>query len=109
MEEASRLCDRLIIMDKGKILVEGKPLELIRRYTGHNIIEVINPDDALRRYIQSRQVRHELIGRRLTIYGQDNDLLYHEISDNYCHSDCSIRPATLEDVFLRLTGRELRE
>jgi lipooligosaccharide transport system ATP-binding protein len=109
MEEASRLCDRLIIMDKGRILVQGKPIDLVKKYVGHDIIEVVNPDDILRHFIQSKQIQHEEIGQRLIIYDHAKENLYHEISSNYCQSGCSMRMATLEDVFLRLTGRELRE
>lgn len=109
MEEASRLCDRLIIMDKGRILVEGKPIDLVKKYMGHDIIEVVNPDDALRHFIQSNQIQHEQIGQRLIIYDHAKESLYHEISNNYCQSGCSMRMATLEDVFLHLTGRDLRE
>jgi lipooligosaccharide transport system ATP-binding protein len=56
MEEASRLCDRLIIIDHGLILVEGKPEELIRQHVGGNVIEIAGPTDALRSFIQSRQL-----------------------------------------------------
>ncbi len=49
MDEASHLCDRLIIMDHGKILVQGKPSWLIREYAGRDVIEIVNPSDELRR------------------------------------------------------------
>lgn len=109
MEEASRLCDRLIIMDHGRVLVEGKPLELIRHYIGHDIIEVAEPNQTLRTFVQSRNLQYEDLGHRLIIYVEDGNALYHEISKDYCTIGCIMRMATLEDVFLKLTGRELRE
>jgi lipooligosaccharide transport system ATP-binding protein len=87
MEEASRLCDRLIIMDHGKILVEGRPQELLRE----------------------RNLRFDDLGHRLLIYCDERDQLYREVSERYCRDGCTLRTATLEDVFLKLTGRELRE
>jgi lipooligosaccharide transport system ATP-binding protein len=109
MDEASRLCDRLLIMDHGRILVEGKPADLIRQYVGHDVIEVAEPDPALRAYVKSRLLQHEDFGHRMIIYEGNGGNLYHEISKHYCKEGCILRMATLEDVFLKLTGRELRE
>jgi len=109
MDEASRLCDRLMIMDRGRILVEGEPADLIRKHIGRDVIEIAEPSDALRLFIRSRQLRNEDMGHRMIIYLDDGDNLYGEIRDSYCAGGCIMRMATLEDVFLRLTGRELRE
>jgi lipooligosaccharide transport system ATP-binding protein len=109
MDEASRLCDRLVIMDHGKILVEGKPMDLIKKHVGHNVIEVDAPCDELRSFITSLQIESEDLGHRLIIYGQGRDELFHEIGNKFCKEGCLLRMATLEDVFLRLTGRDLRE
>jgi lipooligosaccharide transport system ATP-binding protein len=109
MDEASRLCDRLLIMDHGRIVVEGKPADLIRQYVGQDVIEVAEPDAALRSYINTRGLQHEDFGHRMIIYEGNGGSLYHEISKHYCKEGCVLRMATLEDVFLKLTGRELRE
>jgi lipooligosaccharide transport system ATP-binding protein len=109
MEEASRLCDRLIIIDHGLILVEGKPEELIREHVGGNVIEIAGPTDELRSFIQSRQLPYEDLGHRLIAYCQDRGELYQRITRDFCKEGCVMRLATLEDVFLKLTGRELRE
>jgi lipooligosaccharide transport system ATP-binding protein len=109
MDEASRLCDRLIIMDHGRILVEGKPIDLIKKYVGRNIIEVTEPSKALRDFVRAKNLQHEDAGYRLIIYIEDGDRLYNEISRDYCKEGCIMRMATLEDVFLLLTGRGLRE
>lgn len=109
MDEASRLCDRVVIMDHGRILVQGEPAELIRSQIGRDIIEAPAPSAGLRDYVQSRRLRHEDLGHRMIIYVEDGNNLFREIS-NYCGKEgCLMRVATLEDVFLKLTGRELRE
>jgi lipooligosaccharide transport system ATP-binding protein len=109
MDEAARLCDRLVIMDRGKILVEGKPGELVRKHVGHEVIEVANPDENLRRFLQAKGVESEDLGHRLILYGGKGEEIFHEIVGTYCKEGCTLRLATLEDVFLRLTGRDLRE
>jgi lipooligosaccharide transport system ATP-binding protein len=109
MDEASRLCDRLVIMDHGRILVEGRPLELIHRYVGREVVEVAFPSEELRRFIRSKELEHEDLGNRLIIYSRDGQDIYHQISRLYCQEGCNLRLASLEDVFLKLTGRGLRE
>jgi lipooligosaccharide transport system ATP-binding protein len=109
MEEASRLCDRLIIMDHGRILVEGKPVDLIRQHAGRDVVEVSEPTDDLRSFIASQGLPYDDLGHRLIIYCDDRNQLYREVSSRYCREGCIMRMATLEDVFLKLTGRELRE
>ena len=107
MDEAARLCDRLVIIDHGRILVEGEPHELIRRHVGRQVMEVSDPPEALRELIVREKLKHEDLGHRITIY-EEGEELFRRL-DTSCGSGCTLRQATLEDVFLRLTGRELRE
>ena len=109
MDEAFRLCDRLVIMDHGRILVEGKPSNLVRQYVGQNVLEIAEPTDDLRSYVRSQGLKHEDLEHRLIIYGQESDQLFQHVSKAYCTEGCILRMATLEDVFLKLTGRALRE
>jgi lipooligosaccharide transport system ATP-binding protein len=109
MDEAARLCDRLIIIDHGKILAEGVPAELVRKYAGKQIVETSPVSDELRQFIASRGLKHEDLGQRIIVYCDEDESLYHEISTRFCTGNCILRIATLEDVFLKLTGRELRE
>ncbi|MFA5323469.1 MAG: ATP-binding cassette domain-containing protein [Smithella sp.] len=109
MDEAARLCDNLVIMDHGKILAQGSPQALISEYTGGNIIEIAEPEDDLRAFSRERKVRQEDLGHRLIIYAENGHELYREICSRFTHKSCVLRSATLEDVFLKLTGRELRE
>ncbi|MEI7880080.1 MAG: ABC transporter ATP-binding protein [bacterium] len=109
MEEASLLCDRLIIVDHGKILVEGRPRDLISKYVGNKVIENSPVCTTLRDYVITHALDHEDLGHRMLIYCKDNEAIYDEITRAYCHDNCILRMGTLEDVFLKLTGRELRE
>ncbi len=109
MEEASRLCDRLVIVDSGKILVDGSPEALIAAHAGRHVIEIGGPDQALRDYLKAQQVPHDDLGPRVILYSQQGQDLSAAIRDDFCHEKCTFRNGTLEDVFLRLTGRELRE
>jgi len=109
MEEASRLCDRIIIMDQGRILVQGKPSGLIRDQIGKDVLEISSPAADLRAYIRLQNMAFEDLGDRLLVYGNHDDHLYRYISNRFCPEGCVMRTATLEDVFLKLTGRGLRE
>lgn len=109
MDEASRLCNDLIIMDRGRIVVQGNPPQLIREYAGRFVLEVADPSDELRAFVHSRGYRHDLLDRRIIIYGREKDHLFEQIGGRFCNEDCMQRMASLEDVFLRLTGRDLRE
>lgn len=109
MDEAAQLCDDLVIMDNGKILVQGSPHSLINEYTGHHIIEVAEPGPDLIAYTQGLDVRLENLDHRLIIYSADAHDLYKDLCCRFNNKECILRSASLEDVFLKLTGRELRE
>jgi lipooligosaccharide transport system ATP-binding protein len=109
LEEAARLCARLVIMDHGRILVEGAPRDLVREHVGTGVVEVPEPTAELRAFVRERGLRVDDLGHRLIVYTGDGEDLYREITRRFCAGECLLRPATLEDVFLRLTGRDLRE
>ena len=107
MEEASRLCNRLMIIDHGKILVEGSPEELVVQHAGDSVVEVEGIDESLKQFLLREKVRHDITDRRIVIYA--NNSVSEQIRSRFCTSRCTFRTAGLEDVFLHLTGRELRE
>lgn len=109
MDEASHLCDRLIIIDHGEILVQGKPSSLVKEYAGRDVLEILNPSEELRAFVRSEPYTHDNLERRIIIYGQEGEQLFEKIGRRFCREDCIRRMAKLEDVFLRLTGRGLRE
>jgi lipooligosaccharide transport system ATP-binding protein len=109
MDEAATLCDRLVIMDGGRILVEGSPRELVAEHIGADVIEVAKPEEHLLEEVRRRGLSHEMLTKRLLIYTPDGENLFRELFGGQCPEGCMLRRATLEDVFLKLTGRELRE
>ena len=109
MEEAERLCDRLVIVDHGQILVEGQPTALVRERVGHTVLEIADPDQKVRDFLTRESCRVEDLGRRLLVYLDDGDELFLKLTRDVRTEGCMLRPAGLEDLFLKLTGRDLRE
>jgi lipooligosaccharide transport system ATP-binding protein len=111
MEEAATLCDRLIIMDGGRIVAEGDAATLIAGRVGTEVIEVHLPDDADAAAIVARlghgPWRSEHVGRMLYLYLRDGHA--DALLDRLGGLDVGRRRATLEDVFLTLTGHTLRD
>jgi lipooligosaccharide transport system ATP-binding protein len=108
MEEAERFCNRLCIIDHGRVAAEGDPAGLVATRVGRYTLEVESPDEDLSTYLAEQGLRFDRSGQRLIVYGDDRQAML-ALRDRFC-PDCGyFRAATLEDVFLRLTGRELRE
>jgi lipooligosaccharide transport system ATP-binding protein len=114
MEEAAQLCDRLVVMNEGRILAEGTPTELVQRMVGYEVLElrvdklgVLANPQVLETLIANRAILIEKAGDTLYLFGQQPDSF----------QDFPLPPidyklqrqASLEDVFLRLTGRGLSE
>lgn len=109
MEEAAQLCDRLAVMDEGRFLVEGAPADLIREGVGEEVIEIRGEGrEAVLPALEGLEVESELAGDTLYIYCQNGAPVMERIAAAGLR-DFLRRPAVLEDLFLRLTGRELRE
>jgi len=108
LEEAAYLCDRLVIMDHGKILVEGKPAELVRKYIGTDIVEVENVP-AAEACLRRLDANYEVIGNTIQVYTDNTQRVTGALLEECRLRQVTARRATLEDVFLRLTGRKLRE
>lgn len=110
MEEAEQLCDRLVIMDNGKFLTEGKPQDLISQHIGHEVVEFAC-QDADKNYFVEKVKKHydyQVIRNRFHLFikdGQDGKQALSIIPSD----DMTVRKATLEDVFLKVAGHELRE
>lgn len=106
MEEAEQLCDRVLIMDRGRILVEAPPRELIQKFIGSEVLELFHSDQKLISQLKSEGVDFEVASDRIYIFDRLNDRF---LNDSLQFIDYARRKATLEDVFLKLTGRRLRE
>jgi lipooligosaccharide transport system ATP-binding protein len=110
MDEAEQLCDRLVIMDRGKIAEEGSPLELIRRLSTREVVELRFPEevpDVGPETFNGRVARVETLPDRLLLYTDDGDALVPVAHELLQPQSVLVRRSTLEDVFLRLTGRTL--
>jgi lipooligosaccharide transport system ATP-binding protein len=113
MDEAEQLCDRLVVVDKGTIMAEGSPRSLIRQYSSREVLELRfgsdrNADAAAR--LKDVGDRVEVLPDRILIYSSDGDAELSHISALGLEPLTSlVRRSSLEDVFLRLTGRSLIE
>jgi lipooligosaccharide transport system ATP-binding protein len=111
MDEAEQLCDRLIVMDKGKIMAEGAPADLIREYSSREVVELRfgtdkNADVAVQ--LQDLGERVEVLPDRILIYALNGEEVLHQVTERgYNPVTSMVRRSSLEDVFLRLTGRTL--
>ncbi len=114
MEEAERLCDRLVIMDEGRIVADGRPSELVRHHVGREVLELRLDEgcdpERLVASLDGRIQGHDLSERTLMLYADDAEAVLAGLDhDAFPTESALVRRATLEDVFLRLTGRSLRE
>jgi lipooligosaccharide transport system ATP-binding protein len=113
MDEAEQLCDRLMVMDKGEIMAEGSPSELIKKYSTKEVLEVRFGSDRNSRMVEQLQSfadRLEELPDRLLLYTESGEELLAKIVAANIHPNTSlVRRSSLEDVFLRLTGRSLIE
>jgi lipooligosaccharide transport system ATP-binding protein len=110
MDEAEQLCDRLVVMDRGKIAEEGSPLELIRRLSTREVVELRfanDPPQVEEQMFDGRVARIEKLPDRVLLYTDDGDALVPVAHELLHPQSVLVRRSTLEDVFLRLTGRTL--
>ncbi|MFP5322078.1 MAG: ABC transporter ATP-binding protein [Acidimicrobiia bacterium] len=114
MDEAEQLCDRLVVMDQGRIVDEGSPRQLIERHVTAEVVELRFADH----HLQEKAIpvaaevceRHEALADRLLLYTDDGDATRVALADRGVDAVTELtRRASLEDVFLALTGRVLDE
>ncbi len=113
MDEAEQLCDRLVVMDAGRIVAEGSPRDLITNYSTREVLEL--------RFSAGQNAQHEaqltglgerleVLADRVLVYAQDGESALREVHARGMRPESSlVRRSSLEDVFLRLTGRSLEE
>jgi lipooligosaccharide transport system ATP-binding protein len=114
MDEAEQLCDRLVIMDEGRIVAEGSPRELIERHSTREVVELrfATPEqqDAAVPRLDGTGDRVEPVADRVLVYTSHGDETATRVSERGIHAETVlVRRGSLEDVFLRLTGRSLDE
>jgi len=110
MEEAAQLCDRTVIMDNGKIIEEGGPADLIKKHVGEEVLEVAY-DEEVMKFLRNAfpDARLEVVSDRIQVFTHQPKGVFSEILNKFSFKAAMIRDANLEDVFLKLTGRRLRE
>ena len=114
MDEAEQLCDRLVVMDGGKIAAEGSPRQLIETYSTPEVLElrfsIAEQDQAAEKLAEIPAERLEVLADRILIYTSDGDKSLDAVRARGLEPATSlVRRSTLEDVFLRLTGRRLED
>jgi lipooligosaccharide transport system ATP-binding protein len=113
MDEAEQLCDRLVIMDKGRIVGEGSPRRLIQEHSTREVVELRFPPGTQDRALEKMEdlgKRLEILPDRVLIYADDADDTLSEVHRRGLETETTlVRRSTLEDVFLHLTGRSLVE
>ncbi len=110
MEEAAALCDRILIVDNGKIIQTGAPADLVRKFAGEDVLEVEYDE------VVVITLKQELPDAELEVYGDQVRVfinqphgVFEHVVKKFPDKSMTIRNANLEDVFLKLTGRKLRE
>ena len=113
MDEAEQLCERLIVMDRGKIMAEGSPAELIKQFSSKEVLELrfgSENNQVIAEQLHDKCERIEVLPDRILLYAEDAEHTLEEIVRAGMHPRTSlVRRSSLEDVFLRLTGRSLIE
>jgi lipooligosaccharide transport system ATP-binding protein len=111
MDEAEQLCDRLIVMDKGKIMAEGSPAELIKKYSSKEVLEVrfgSSGNAEAAKKLEKVGDRLEILPDRILVYTENGEKALEKVTKLGLNPITSlVRRSSLEDVFLRLTGRTL--
>lgn len=113
MDEAEQLCERLIVIDRGKIMAEGSPSDLIKQYSSKEVLELrfgSENNETVADVLRDKCERLEVLPDRILLYSEDAEHVLEEIMRTGMHPRTSlVRRSSLEDVFLRLTGRTLIE
>jgi lipooligosaccharide transport system ATP-binding protein len=111
MDEAEQLCDRLVVMDKGKIVAEGSPRQLIAQYAPREVVELRFPEeqmDGISDRLAWMEGNTEVLADRVIVYTDDAEGTQHELNTRDIYPEqVLVRRSSLEDVFLKLTGRSL--
>ena len=110
MEEAAELCDRVLIVDTGKIIEEGKPSELVEKHAGEEVLEVDNEELILKTLKEKfPEARLDVLGEKILVFTNEPHGVFVKFLQDFPLKGATVRRANLEDVFLKLTGRKLRD
>ena len=110
MEEATQLCDCTLIMDNGKIIEQGNPEALVKKHVGEEVLEVAY-DEEIMGYLKDGfpDAKLETVNDRVQVFSNQPRGIFTGLLEKFRYKGAILRDANLEDVFLKLTGRRLRE
>jgi len=110
MDEAAQLCDRIIIMDQGKIIEKGEPVQLVKEHVGEEVLEVLNSEESmacLKQYFPDARI--DIVGDKIQVFAKKARGILAKILEEASFRGALIRDSNLEDVFLKLAGRSLKD
>lgn len=110
MDEAAALCDRILIIENGKIIETGVPQKLIRKHVGEDVLEVEYDEDVVKTLkAELPDAEVEVFGEQVRVFIKQPHGVFERVVTKFPGKNMTIRNANLEDVFLKLTGRKLRD
>ena len=109
MDEAAQLCDRIMIMDYGKIIEKGKPADMVKKHVGEEVLEVLFSEEAMTCLKQNfPDARIDVVGDKIQVFAHKPRGVLAKVLEEASFKGALIRNSNLEDVFLKLAGRSLR-
>ena len=110
MDEAAQLCDRITIMDKGKIIEKGKPADMVKKHVGEEVLEVIYSKEAMDCLKKTfPDARIDIVDDKIHVFAQKPRGILAKVLEETSFKGAAIRDSNLEDVFLKLAGRSLKD